>query len=246
MRAIIADDEQHLAEDLVRRLYVLWPELQIVNVVYDGMAAVAALTALKPDIAFLDIRMPGQNGLTVARSAAPECRVVFVTAYDDHAVQAFDQAAVDYLLKPVSAERLAKCVERLKKGGATISAELLSQLSQMVVQSRNTESLRWLRVQVGQTVRIIGVDEACYFQSTEKYTTLVTRDAELLLRIPIRDLISQLDPDQFWQIHRGTIVNIRQIVSAGRDLFGKVVLTLRDRKEKLAVSRNFAHLFRQM
>lgn len=246
MRAIIADDEPHLADDLQRRLQRLWPELQIVAVVHDGMAAAAALTEIKPDIAFLDIRMPGQSGLDVARSVPGDCRVVFITAFDDHAVQAFEQAAVDYLLKPVSDERLARCVERLKQRSEVAPDVLLTRLQQLLAAPVKLEPLRWLRAQVGQTVRMVAVEEACYFQSSDKYTTVLTRDAELLLRTPLKDLITQLDPEQFWQVHRGTLVNVRQVVSAHHDLLGKVSLNLRNRPEKVAVSRSYAHLFRQM
>jgi DNA-binding LytR/AlgR family response regulator len=246
MRAIIADDEQHLADDLQRRLASLWPELQIAAVVHDGVAAAAALAEIKPDIAFLDIRMPGQSGLDAACSAAADCRVVFVTAFDNHAVQAFEQAAVDYLLKPVSDERLERCVERLKQRSMFAPDVLLTRLQQLLAVPAKTEPLRWLRIQVGQTVRMVAVEEVCYFQSADKYTTVLTRDAELLLRTPLKDLVEQLDSEQFWQVHRGTVVNVRQIVSAHHDLLGKVSLSLRDRTEKVAVSRSHAHLFRQM
>ncbi|MBU1424008.1 MAG: LytTR family DNA-binding domain-containing protein [Gammaproteobacteria bacterium] len=246
MKAIIADDEQHLAEDLQRRLAQLWPELQIVAVLHDGMAAAQALQEIKPDIAFLDIRMPGQSGLDAARAAAADCRVVFVTAFDDHAVQAFEQAAVDYLLKPVSDERLARCVERLQQHSIAAPDALLARLQHLLATQNKPEFLRWLRIQVGQSVRMVAVEEVCYFQSADKYTTVLTRDAELLLRTPLKDLIAQLDPEQFWQVHRGTIVNAKQIVSAHHDLLGKVTLTLRDRPEKVAVSRSYAQLFRQM
>jgi DNA-binding LytR/AlgR family response regulator len=190
--------------------------------------------------------MPGQSGLDAARSATNNCRVVFVTAFDDHAVQAFEQAAVDYLLKPVSDERLARCVERLKQRSEAAPDALLARLQQLLATQNKPESLRWLRIQVGQSVRMVAVEEVCYFQSADKYTTVLTHDAELLLRIPLKDLISQLDPEQFWQVHRGTIVNAKQIVSAHHDLLGKVALSLRDRPEKVAVSRSYAHLFRQM
>jgi len=246
MRAIIADDEQHLAEDLRRRLTVLWPELKMIAVVHDGVAAERALTELKPDIAFLDIRMPGQSGLDAARAASMSTRLVFVTAFDDHAVQAFEQAAVDYLLKPVSDERLERCVERLQQGSLFAPDAMLSRLQKLLATSVKPEPLRWLRIQVGQTVRMVAVEEVCYFQSADKYTTVLTRDAELLLRTPLKDLIEQLAPDQFWQVHRGTVVNVKQIVSAHHDLLGKVSLSLKDRAEKVAVSRSYAHLFKQM
>jgi len=246
VRAIIADDEIHLAGDMQRRLARLWPELHIAGVFHDGVAAAAALQELKPDVAFLDIRMPGKSGLEAAGFAPPNCRVVFITAYDDHAVQAFEHAAVDYLLKPASDERLEKCVGRLKQNSGATPDDFLLRLQQLLPPLTKTEPLRWLRAQVGQTVRLVAVEEVCYFQSADKYTSVVNREGELLLRTPLKELASRLDPLEFWQIHRGTVVNVRQIVSAHHDLLGKVTLTLRDRPEKLAVSRSYAHLFRQM
>ncbi len=246
MKAVIADDEPHLADDLRRRLLRLWPELEIAAVLHDGLAAARALAEIKPDFAFLDIRMPGKSGLDAARAAPPDCRVVFVTAFDDHAVQAFEQAAVDYLLKPVSEERLARCVERLKCQSAAAPDELLARLQRLLAAPAAAEPLRWLRAQVGQAVRMVAAEDACYFQSADKYTLLFTGAADLLLRTPLKELAARLDPQQFWQVHRGTLVNVRQIVSAHRDLLGKVTLTLRDRPEKIAVSRGYAHLFRQM
>ena len=246
MRAIIADDEQHLAEDLRRRLGLLWPELHIVAVLHDGMATASALADLTPDIAFLDIRMPGQSGLEAVRAARVDCRIVFVTAFDDHAVQAFEQAAVDYLLKPVSDERLARCIERLKQRSTAAPDALMVRLQQLLATSQKPEPLRFLRIQVGESVRMVAVEEVCYFKAADKYTMVLTRDTELLLRTPIKDLLAQLDPGLFWQVHRGTLVNVKQIVSAHHTLLGKVSLTLRHRPEKIAVSRSYAHLFRQM
>ena len=246
MKAIIAEDEKHLADDLQRRLQRLWPELEIVAVVHDGVRAAAALSEIKPDFAFLDIRMPGKSGLDAARSAPAGCRVVFVTAFDDHAVQAFEQAAADYLLKPVSDERLARCVERLKQQATVAPDELLQRLQRLLAAPAKPEYLQWLRAQVGQTVRLVAAEDVCYLQSADKYTLLLTGDAEMLLRTPLKDLIAQLDPQHFWQVHRSTIVNARKIVSAHHDLLSKVTLTLRDRPEKVAVSRSYAHLFRQM
>lgn len=248
-RILIADDETHLSDDLERRLQRLWPELRIVSVVHDGLAAAQALTELQPDIAFLDIRMPGQSGLEAARAASancPNCRLVFVTAFDDHAVEAFEQAAVDYLLKPVSEERLQRCVERLRRQTSATPDQLLQRLQALLTTPDKPAPLRWLRAQVGTSVRLVAVDEVCYFQSADKYTAVYTRDAELLLRTPLKELIAQLDPEQFWQVHRGTLVNVRQITAAHHDLLGKVSLSLRERPEKLAVSRSYAHLFRQM
>lgn len=246
MKAIIAEDEKHLADDLQRRLLSLWPELQVVAVVHDGVAASAALAEYKPDFAFLDIRMPGKSGLEAALSAPAECRVVFVTAYDDHAVQAFEQAAADYLLKPVSDERLGRCVARLKQQAPVAPDALLARLQQLLAAPAKAEPLRWLRAQVGQAVRMVAVEDVHCLQSADKYTLLLTRDAELVLRTPLKDLITQLDPQQFWQVHRGTVVNVRQIVSAHHGVLGKVTLTLRDRPEKIPVSRSYSLLFRQM
>jgi len=246
MKAIIAEDEKHLADDLHRRLQRLWPELDIVAVVHDGIAAMDSLTRIKPDFAFLDIRMPGKSGLEAAHAAPPGCRVVFVTAFDDHAVQAFEQAAADYLLKPVSDERLARCVDRLKQQATVAPDKLLLRLQRLLAAPARPEYLQWLRAQVGQAVHLVAAEDVCYLQSADKYTLLLTRDAEMLLRTPLKELITQLDPQFFWQVHRSTIVNVRQIVSAHHDLLNKVWLTLRDRPEKVAVSRNYAHLFRQM
>ena len=246
MKAIIADDELNLAEDLRRRITKLWPELEIVAVLHDGVAAQQALANLNPDIAFLDIQMPGMTGLEVAQCAPKNCRIVFVTAYDEHAVSAFEQAAVDYVLKPASDERLARCVERLRQNEAMDSSILLAKLSSLLLTISKPAPLRWIRAQLGQSVRMVAVEEICYFQSDDKYTTVMTRDTELLLRTSIKELIDQLDPAEFWQVHRGTLVNVRKIAAAHHTALGKVTLSLRERKETLSVSRSYAHLFRQM
>jgi len=254
MRALIAEDEPHLADDLLRRLARLWPQLAIVDVVHDGPAARQALIELAPDIAFLDIRMPGQSGLTAAQAAQPGCRVVFVTAHDEHAVAAFEQAAADYLLKPVSDERLEKCLARLRQdtpAADDVLARLQSLLgavanSAKAAKASKAEPLRWLRAQVGQDIRLIAVTDVCFFQATDKYTNVATMDGDYLLRTSLKELATQLDPDLFWQVHRGTLVNVHQIKAAKRDLLGRLALTLRDRPEALAVSRSYAHLFRQM
>lgn len=246
MRALIAEDETHLAADLQRRLNRLWPQLDIVAVVHDGLAAQRALRDLVPDIAFLDIRMPGMSGLDAAQLAMPGCRVVFVTAHDEHAVAAFEQAAVDYLLKPVSDARLEKCIARLQQGLPQQNDDLLSRLQNLLGATVKPEPLRWLRAQVGQDVRLLAVEDVCFFQATDKYTNAATRNGDFLLRTPLKELVTQLDPALFWQVHRGTLVNVRQIKAAKRDLLGRLGLTLRDRPETLAVSRSYAHLFRQM
>jgi DNA-binding LytR/AlgR family response regulator len=246
MRALIAEDEPHLADDLTRRLARLWPQLEVVGVVHNGLAARQALVELAPEIAFLDIRMPGLSGLEAAKSAPPGCRVVFVTAHDEHAVAAFEQAAADYLLKPVSDARLEKCLTRLKQAMPVQTDDLLARLQGLLGASGKHEPLRWLRAQVGQDVRLVAAEDVCYFQASDKYTRLLTRDGEFLLRTALKELATQLDPALFWQVHRSTLVNVQQIKAAKRDLLGRFNLTLRDRPETLAVSRGYAHLFRQM
>lgn len=246
MRALIAEDEPHIADDLARRLQHLWPELEIVAIVHDGLAAQRALVDLEPDVAFLDIRMPGLSGLQAAGSASSGCRVVFVTAYDEHAVEAFELAAADYLLKPVSDERLERSVQRLRQTQTASTEDLLARLQNLLPPADKPAPLRWLRAQVGETVHLVGVDEVCYFRSADKYTMAVTREREFPLRTPLKELIHQLDSDHFWQIHRGTIVNTQQIASARRDWSGHLSLTLKDCDTTLTVSRAYAHLFKQM
>lgn len=252
MKALVADDEPLLAKHLKARLLALWPQLEIVGVVANGIEARDMIEDLRPDLAFLDIRMPGLSGLEVVRTLSADargaCRVVFVTAYDEFAVKAFEREAVDYLLKPVSDERLAACIERLQRMAAEPAGsqadDLLQRLQALLPKS--VEPLRWVRASVGNDVRLVAVDEICYFQATDKYTAVFTPDAELLIRTSIKELAEQLDPGQFWQVHRGTLVNVRQVVSARHDALGRVSLKLRDRPETVAVSRGHAHLFRQM
>ena len=245
-RALIADDEPHLAAYLRARLEALWPQLEICAVVHDGVAAARQLAALRPDIAFLDIRMPGQTGLEVAQALDFPCRVVFVTAYEQFAVAAFERAAVDYLLKPVSDERLGETLRRLQQPAAGAEA-LLESIRELLPAAAETKShLNWVKASVGNSVRLIAIDEVCYFLATDKYTTVATADGDCLIRTAIRELAAQLDPEKFWQVHRGTLVNVREIVSARHDEQGRVFLRLRSRKEELPVSRAYAHLFRQM
>ncbi len=253
--ALIADDEPLLAEDLKRRLTALWPGLEIVCVCHDGPSALRRLEETRPAIAFLDIRMPGLSGLEVAARLDYPCQVVFVTAYDQYAVAAFEQAAIDYVMKPADDARLAKTVERLRRvwdePGASQRAALMAVLAQMqgkVSSGRTAQAapLQWIRASVGDSVRLVPVKEICYFQAADKYTAVMTAGGELLIRTPIKELATQLDPAEFWQVHRGTLVNVRFIAAARPDASGRVRLALRDRPETLAVSRSYAHLFRQM
>ncbi|MBK9019154.1 MAG: response regulator transcription factor [Sulfuritalea sp.] len=249
MKAVLADDEPLLAQHLRTRLAALWPELDIAGVAANGIEARDMIEALRPDLAFLDIRMPGLSGLEVIPALSPAaraaCRVVFVTAYDEFAVQAFEREAVDYLLKPVADDRLALAVARLRRQVVVAPQDDLLQRLQALL-PKAASHLEWVRASVGSEVRLVAVDEICYFQAADKYTAVFTRDAELLIRTPIKELAEQLDPEKFWQVHRGTLINVRQVVSARHDALGRVSLKLRDRTETVAVSRGYAHLFRQM
>jgi DNA-binding LytR/AlgR family response regulator len=258
-RALIAEDEPLLAQSLNNALTRAWPELQVIALVPNGIEALRLAEAERPDIAFLDIRMPGLSGLEVAAELAdrlsegePVPRIVFVTAYDEYALKAFDLAAVDYLLKPVAAERLALAVERLKAQLAAPKqdlAQLVSQLQKVIVAvpvNADAGTLKIIRAAVGNTVRMIPVEEVCYFQAADKYTSVVTREAEALIRTPLKELLAQLPQDRFRQIHRGTVVNMAEVAAAVRDDTGRLSLRLKLRKEALPVSRVFAEQFRQM
>jgi DNA-binding LytR/AlgR family response regulator len=241
--AIIADDEPRLAENLASRLRALWPQLTIVAIVPNGIAAVAAIAEHKPTIAFLDIRMPGLDGLQVAK-AAQGTRVVFVTAYDEYAVSAFDNAAVDYLLKPINDARLAQCVARLSQPPG-VSAASAAVATTSARPSQGTV-LEWLTVRLGDTTRLVAVNEVLYFRSGDKYTEAVTPSEQHLIRTPLKELLVQLDQRYFAQIHRGVIVNLRKVERIERDLLGRSKLYLRDHEEVLSVSRNYLDQFKQM
>lgn len=242
--AIIADDEPRLAENLAGRLRALWPQLNIVAVVPNGIAAVAAIAEHKPTFAFLDIRMPGLDGMQVAK-AAPGTRVVFVTAYDEYAVGAFDNAAVDYLLKPISDARLAQCVARLALQSDAAGAHVSAPAAVPARQSAGTV-LEWLTVRLGDTTRLVAVNEVLYFRSGDKYTEAVTVAERHLIRTPLKELLDQLDQRYFAQIHRGVIVNLRKVERIERDLLGRSTLYLRDHAEVLTVSRSYLDQFKQM
>lgn len=246
-KALIADDEPLLAADLATRLGRLWPELDIAAVVHHGPGALEALQRLEPDIAFLDIRMPGLSGLEVA-SLAQVPHLVFVTAYDQHAVEAFEREAIDYLLKPVTDERLQKAIERLKRSLASASpaSDVLLKVREILQVEREPERLHWIRATRGQEVHLVGISEVVFFKADEKYTRVQTPQIEYLIRTPLKDLLPQLDPNMFWQIHRNTIVNVTAIARATKDWAGRISLSLKARPEQLQVSRAFTHLFRQM
>lgn len=251
LRALIAEDEPVLAAHLQARLTALWPELQVVAVASNGQEAARLLDALQPEVAFLDIRMPGLSGLEVAQGITHDCQVVFVTAYDQYAVEAFDRAAVDYLLKPVSDERLGRSVARLKQVLEDSPAGPALDLQALVATLAGPAAaamprLEWIRAARGDTVHLLPVADVAYFQSADKYTQVMAASGEYLIRTPLRELLAQLDPGRFWQIHRGTIVNAAQVAGARHDLRGRLVVALKGRSEELVVSRPFEHLFRQM
>jgi len=245
--AMIAEDEPLMRERLKERLAEVWPELEIVAEVADGNEALAAFDAHRPQLAFLDIRMPGRTGLDVAEAIGAECHVVFITAYDQYAIQAFDAGAVDYLLKPVDAERLAVTVDRVRRKLAAAPADLSALIADLRSAVRGDETrLKWIKAAVGKQVRLIAVDDVVYFQSDTKYTRVVLAQSEALIRTPLKDLLGGLDPDHFWQIHRGTIVNVDAVAGVLREDAERQFVLLKGRTERLTVSRQFFHLFRQM
>ena len=257
--ALVAEDEPLLQAALQHDLAALWPELQLLPPAGDGHAALDAALALRPDICFLDIRMPGLSGLEVAQALAedwPEDRplplLVFVTAYDQYALQAFEAQALDYLVKPVQRERLAQCLQRLQqrladRGGAADGlGQTLAQLRALLGNAPAQPRLAVIQAQVGNLVHLVPVEEVLYFEAADKYLRVVTAAREHLIRSSLRELLPQLDPQQFWQVHRGTVVQARAIASARREDNGKVTLTLRGRSETLVVSRLYAHRFKGM
>jgi DNA-binding LytR/AlgR family response regulator len=251
LRAIIADDEAPLRRALKTQLGRVWPALSICAEAENGIEALEQITTLRPDIAFLDIRMPGMSGMDVAREVAAFCRIVFITAYDQFAVEAFENEAVDYLLKPVEPERLARTARRLKDRLAR-PAPLPEEISAALhaLESRLDHPapsyLKWIKTLDRDVIRLVPVDETCCFEARDKYTVVRTRSEEFLIRKPIRELADELDPDAFWQIHRGTIVNAACIDKVSSQLTGRYALTLKGIDGVFMVSRRFRHRFRAM
>ncbi len=255
--ALIADDEPLLRERLRELLQKLWPELDIVAEAANGKQAETLIAEHAPDVAFLDIKMPGQTGIEVAQGIDAKTRVVFVTAYDEFAVQAFEREAIDYVMKPVNEARLAQTIARIRNALAQhehppeIAAllNLLAQRSSTHAGSATPEKktpLRWIRASRGDTTFQIAVDEVLFFQSDDKYTVVNTLNGEHLIRVALTELLQSLDQDQFWQVHRGTVVNINCVVSSKRDDEGRVTLSIRGWEKPVAVSRAYSHLFKQM
>ena len=271
-RALIADDERLLREQLRARLAEVWPELQIVAEAKNGTEAVALTEEHHPELVFLDIRMPGMTGVEAARAIAqlptdddtpdawPGCEIVFITAYDQYAIEAFEQGVVDYVLKPAERERLLVTVERIKKrlaqrrssdaeAGDDAPPAGMQQLLQKLatrMDPAKAPTLRWIQATVGQSIQMIPVEEVLFFISDEKYTRVQTATVEALIRKPIKELIDELDADLFWQIHRSTLVNTKYIAGVSRDLRGRQLVAVKGHPEKLEVSRSFTGLFKGM
>jgi DNA-binding LytR/AlgR family response regulator len=254
-KAVIAEDEALLRQALLAALGKAWPQLEIVAECEDGASALEAIAEHRPDVAFLDIRMPGLSGLEVATASAeasPATQIVFVTAYDQYAIDAFERGAIDYLLKPIAADRLAATVQRVQARAAAGSADsaalatLIRQLGARAPEARAEPPLSWITASTGRETRLILLDDVVYFRADNKYTTVMTADGEALLRKPIRELLDALDPAVFRQIHRSTIVNMTAVASIVRDDTGKGIVRLRQRPETLTVSQPFMALFRNM
>jgi len=243
---VIAEDEPLLRGELKEALGRLWPELRVLAEAEDGIEAIQALHEHQPDILFLDIEMPGINGLEVARVASGKSHVVFVTAYNEHAVAAFEQGAVDYVMKPFTTARLATAIGRVRERLVTRPARLDGLIDTIARTAPPKKYLHWLNVSQGANVRLITIDEVVYFQADNKYTMVMTADSTALIKKAIRDLIEELDPEIFWQIHRGTVVNANAIAAVHRGLRGRLDVRLKTRKETLPVSAPYAYRFRQM
>jgi DNA-binding LytR/AlgR family response regulator len=250
--AVIADDERLMREQIAARLRDAWPELEIVGEAANGREAVALVRSRDPDIVFLDIRMPDMDGIEAARVLGGQAHVVFVTAYDEYAVTAFEQGAVDYLLKPADPERVATTCRRLRsrlEQKPDAMSDLLAELSQRLSgggAAKPRDYLRWVQASVGNTLRVVPTTDILFFRAEDKYTRVQTESFEALIRKPIKELVEELDPEEFWQIHRAILVRIDAVEAVSRDFRGRQVVQVRGRGEKLEVSRSFSHLFRQM
>ena len=248
-RLLVVEDEAPQREALVAMLRRLWPEVEAVDVCEDGLAALECIVARMPDVAFLDIRLPGMSGLEIARALQDQAHVVFTTAYDEYAVRAFETGAVDYLLKPINEERLLQAIERLKlrmAGPPADIAAVLAGLHQHLQARRSADALRWITASVGDTVKMFPVEDVLFFQAQEKYTRVVTAADEAIIRMSLKELLAGLDRDQFWQVHRSVIVRASAVDRVRRDELGKFGLRLRGSDEVLPVSQAFQHRFRGM
>jgi DNA-binding LytR/AlgR family response regulator len=249
--AVIADDERLMREQIVARLKETWPELLIVGEASNGREAIAMARSQEPDIVFLDIKMPGMDGIQAAQALAGQAHVVFVTAHDEYAISAFEHGAVDYLLKPADPERLALTCQRLRERlqqKPDPMIDLLAQLSQRLGGGdlKPREYMRWVQASVGTNIRMIPTSDILFFRAEDKYTRVQTKGFEALIRKPIKELVDALDPGEFWQIHRAILVRIDAVEQVSRNFRGQQVVHVKGREEKLEVSRTFSHLFKQM
>jgi DNA-binding LytR/AlgR family response regulator len=248
IRALLAEDEELMRERLREQLERVWPELAIVAEARDGVEAMELFERHAPQLVFLDIRMPGLSGLELAERIGERARIVFVTAYDQYALQAFESGAVDYLLKPVEEDRLAATANRVRRRWHEPVPDLAPLLARLRegLRAEPAQRMQWIKANVGKDLRLIAVDDVLFFQSDMKYTRVVMADGEALIRTPLKELLSSLDPERFWQIHRATIVNVRAVRGVEREGPEKQWIVLKGRPERLALSRQFYHLFRQM
>ena len=247
--AIIAEDEAPQRQELRSLLAELWPELNVVAECEDGLSALEALEQHHPQVAFLDIRMPGVSGLEVARAAGSQCHVIFITAYEEYALRAFDEGAVDYLLKPVARERLSLAIERARSrlaGGAHVDMAALIEMVQARLASDSKPGIKWITVSVGNSVKMYSIDEVLFFQAQDKYTRVVTAASEGHIRTPLKELAATLDSETFWQVHRSVLVRVGAIHAVEKGDDGKLQLTVRGRSDVLPVSSTFQHRFRGM
>ncbi len=249
LTAIVADDEEIIRASLVRHLEKLWPELAVIGQAGNGLEALALLEQGAPDIAFLDIRMPGMTGLEVARQSRDSCNIVFITAYDQYAVQAFDSEAVDYILKPVNPDRLAVTIARLKKrcrAPDATSRDQIQKVIQLIENRKTPDYLNLITVKTGSELRFIPVAQVIFFKAEDKYTIVQTASHEFLIKTPIRELADKLDPDQFRQVHRSAVVNMEKIQAIQRSFTNQMVIRFADTDRKIRVSRAYEHLFKAM
>ena len=247
--ALIAEDELPQRQELRALLAELWSELNIVAECEDGLAALQALEQHRPQVAFLDIRMPGVSGLEVARAAGKDCQVIFITAYEEYALRAFDEGAVDYLQKPVARERLLRAVERTRArlgNGARVDMAALLDMVQARLTPGGKPGIKWITASVGNTMKMFSIDEVLFFQAQDKYTRVVTAESEGHIRTPLKELLAALDSDAFWQVHRSVIVRVGAIRAVEKSDEGKLHLTVRGHAEVLPVSSAFQYRFRGM
>ena len=253
--AIIADDEKQLRLHLKNKLSQIWPELKICAEAENGIEAVKLAKKHKPDIAFLDIKMPGKSGLEAAGEINTICRIVFITAYDQYAVDAFENEAIDYILKPVENIRLKKTVTRLKERFIAENNpadtpkdinQILKKISETISTTQENKYLQWIKAQHGDSIRLIPIDEITIFQSTDKYTAVISKGKEYLIRKTIKKLETMLDPEKFWKIHRGTIVKVSAITKVSRSVTGRNIIKVKEHEKPITVSRSYVHLFKQM